>query len=46
MTCCKTLGQVAYERDRRAKPFYWDGRPRPPWDDLPDDEQTRWEGRA
>lgn len=39
----KTPGQIAYEADRRARPCYDGGDPRPQWDDLVSITQWSWE---
>jgi hypothetical protein len=39
----KTAGQLAYEADLVARPFYEDGAPRRSWHDLPDHAQWSWE---
>jgi hypothetical protein len=39
----KTPGQLAYEADVRAKPFYDDGKTRPSWDRLGEVAKLSWE---
>lgn len=38
-----TPGQRAYEADRRNRPFYHDGTPRPPWRELRPIARWSWE---
>tara|TARA_R100000935_G_scaffold5325_1_gene12236 strand:- start:1973 stop:2146 length:174 start_codon:yes stop_codon:yes gene_type:complete len=35
-------GRQAYEADRKARPNYHNGKPRPAWDDLDDIAQHSW----
>lgn len=41
-TPTKSAGQIAYEADVAARPFYHDGAPRKSWDELSELARSTW----